>query len=123
MKDTGNFNEDVFENILRTYFKVRATKNISDIEKDRPTFLLVTKHENLFKKLGRSRELEGVMILYNPDEINYEIFKSLYAIVIDEDLKSGFPFQDLLMKKYVKAEIDPNLLINILSNLYKHSTN
>lgn len=110
--------EDLFkEQALLAGFKLVSTRKFSDLPKDKPAFLLLTKNESLLKNLRRW--VNGIVILYNPEEYNYIDFKKLYALVIDEELLEAFPYQDLIKEKYVKAEIDLDLLKSILSDLRK----
>ena len=110
--------EELFmERMLLAGFKMTASRISSDLPKDKPAFLLLTKDDFLYKKLRRWVDIIDVIILYNPEEYIYEDLKNLYALVIDEGLMALFPFQDLLEEKYVKAEIDLDLLKSILTDL------
>lgn len=104
------------EFLLVNGFKMVATKNISSIQGNKPAILLQTENKQLFKDLKKWAWKNDVVILYNPLQHDFEISKRLYAFVIDSDFVSNFPFPELLNGKYIKAEMEFDLLEDILTN-------
>ena len=111
--------DDKFEEYLfELGLELVAVKNSNDIPNNKDAFLLITRNKRLKKDLFKWAKLNNVVILFNPDEIEYTHCKSLFAFVIDTELKNDFPFPEFLIDKYLTTNLEIELLEDFLKRKF-----
>lgn len=119
-KYSENIEDGFEERLFELGFESVAVKNSDDIPNNRDAFLLMTSNEIIKRKLFKWAKQNNVIVLFNPDKIEYAHCKSLFAFAIDEDLKNNFPFPEFLIDKYLTTNLEIELLEDFLHTLYNN---
>ena len=112
-----NSKDDFEEHLIELGLELVAVKNSDDIPYNKEAFLLITADKIIKRKLFKWAKQNNVIVLYNPDEIEYAHCKRLFAFVIDEDLKNDFQFPEFLIDKYLTTNLEIELLEDFLDTL------
>jgi len=112
-----NSKDDFEEHLIELGLELVAVKNSDDIPYNKKAFLLITTDKIVKRKLFKWAKENNVIVLYNPDEIEYAHCKRLFAFVIDEDLKNDFQFPEFLIDKYLTTNLEIELLEDFLDTL------
>jgi len=116
-----NSKDDFEEHLIELGLELVAVKNADDIPYNKEAFLLITTDKIIKRKLFKWAKQNNVIVLFNPDEIEYAHCKRLFAFVIDEDLKNDFQFPEFLIDKYLTTNLEIELLEDFLQTLKTHT--
>jgi hypothetical protein len=85
--------------------------------------LFYSANEQLFGKLTQWAHQNDAVILHNPEQPDFESIGNLFAAVIDTDLIETLQMPEEVCCRLVPAELNPELIVRILSNLMPRSRN
>ncbi|MCP4549773.1 MAG: hypothetical protein GY835_25235 [bacterium] len=114
--DHDELDEDLFgEFLLEHGFEMVATRELSDLPKDKDVVLLHTSNKNLFKRLKRWARRNEAMILYDPEGDCRGL--DLLAVVIDSELVGSVTIPPTPTERFINSGLSYELIERTLTEL------
>ena len=114
--------EELFlEKLMLLGFKLTGLKSFDVLPNNKDACLLLTKKSSIRSKIMGWASDHNAVVVYNPDELNYEQCAKLFAFIMDDEIKESFPYQDLLEGRFISTRLDIEFIEDFLDSLLRYN--